>query len=403
MQKEEVFERTGVIEKVKPFLNTNIIKVFTGQRRVGKSFAMKQIADYVDSENANIIFIDLEQFRFSKIKTDAELYDFIESKIEKGKENYLFIDEIQNVHGFENVLRNYISTQECEVFVTGSNAKMLSGDLATFIAGRYIEIPVHALSYREFLEFHKRNDSDESLMDYLHFGGLPFLIHIELTEENVFQYLSDVYSTVLVKDIVQRENIRNIEFLQTLASYIADNVGSLFSANNISKYLKSQNIQISTPAIISYLNAFCNAHLIHRAQRADVCGLKIFESGEKYYFEDLGLRNALVGYDFQKDAGKLVENAVFNHLLRLGFDVFVGKLDDKEVDFIAKKANRKIYVQASYLVVDEKTTEREMRVLESINDNYPKYIVCMNPLMTHSNTNGIEFYHLRTFLLKEDF
>lgn len=403
MVKDGVLYRVKYINQVKPFVGKNIIKVITGQRRVGKSFLLKQIArEIVENDSgANIIFLNLEDFEFRKINTDESLYEFIEERIRTGFNNYLFIDEVQNVRGFESVLKNYVSKNTCDVFVTGSNGKMLSGDLATYLSGRYIEIPVHPLSYGEFLEIHGLINSDESLISFLHFGGLPYLKNLVLNEEIVFEYLKNVSSTVLLKDVIQHENIRNADFLQLLSVFIADNLGNIFSANNISRFLKSQNININVAQIINYIGAFENAHLVNRVKRTEVNGFKIFEVGEKIYFEDLGLRNSLVGFNFSKDIGKLMENAVYNHLSFCGFKIFVGRLGETEIDFVAEKNGKKVYVQVCYLVTEE-NRKREFGNLEKVADNYEKYVVSMNPLLQESNVNGIIHIHLKDFLLKKD-
>ena len=280
---------------------------------------------------------------------------------------------------------------------------MLSGELATYLSGRYIEFHIHSLSYPEFLLFHQLPDDQQSLTKYLTYGGLPYLSRLELNDEMAFEYLRNVYSTILLKDVVKRERIRNIDFLETLAIYTADNIGNLFSANNISKYLKSQRVDISTLQVINYLKALSNAFLIHKVGRIEINGLKKFEIGEKYFFEDIGLRNSQIGFDLQRDIHKLIENAIYLHLSILQYEIYVGQQDGLEIDFVALKQGKKIYVQATYLIVDEKTKEREFGNLLAIPDNYPKYVVSLNPLNTGSNIEGIQHLHLADFLKKQDF
>jgi hypothetical protein len=345
--------------------------------------------------------MEYEEFRM--IHNDQDLSQYLKTQINPAKDNYLFIDEIQDIDHFEHTLRDLQAKDSCDIFCTGSNAKMLSGELATYLSGRYIEFHIHSLSYPEFLLFHQLPDDQQSLTKYLTYGGLPYLSRLELNDEMAFEYLRNVYSTILLKDVVKREGIRNIDFLETLAIYTADNIGNLFSANNISKYLKSQRVDISTLQVINYLKALSNAFLIHKVGRIEINGLKKFEIGEKYYFEDIGLRNSQIGFDLQRDIHKLIENAIYLHLSILQYEIYVGQQDGLEIDFVALKQGKKIYVQATYLIVDEKTKEREFGNLLAIPDNYPKYVVSLNPLNTGSNIEGIQHLHLADFLKKQDF
>jgi predicted AAA+ superfamily ATPase len=246
-------------------------------------------------------------------------------------------------------------------------------------------------------------DDDNSLSLFLTYGGLPHLSLLSLTDEIAFEYLRNVYSTILLKDVIARENIRNIAFLEVLVAYISENVGNLFSASNISKFLKSQRTDISTTLIISYLNALCNAFIINKAQRIDIKGLRRFEIGEKYYFEDLGIRNCIRGFDFGRDIHKLMENVVYQHLNSLGYIVYVGKLNGWEIDFVGLKEGKKVYVQVAYLLSNEETREREFGNLLKIKDNFPKYVVTMDSLNRGSNFEGIIHLHLREFLKTEKF
>lgn len=408
VKEDETFSRPYYIKRLETFAEKNIIKVLTGQRRVGKSCIMKDFAAHLRTENpdSNVIYIDKENFAFRDINDAASLYDYVESKLEKSKKNYLFIDEVQEIQEFEKALRSFHNTNSADIYVTGSNAKMLSSDIATLLSGRYVEIDVHPLSFLEFLEFNHKENSDENLMKYLKFGGLPYLIHLEQNDAVVFEYLKNVYSTILLKDIVQREKIRNVDFLEILSAYVAENIGSLFSATNISKFLKSQKVNISPAVVINYLKAFCDAHFVSKVERAEISGLKKFEVGQKFYFEDTGLRNCITGFDFSRDIGKILENAVFNHLLRQGWEIFVGYAGangNNEIDFAATKNDggetKKMYVQVCYLLTDE-NSKREFGNLEKINDNFPKYVVSMNPGLSESSHNGIAHVHLRKFLEK---
>lgn len=399
--KMEYIRRDSYVERIRPYIGKPIIKVLTGQRRVGKSCIMLQLCDEVKTldESANTIYINCELEEFRSIKTSADLYAYVDSRLTKGNNNYLLIDEVQEVDAFQDALRSLLAEHKCDIYCTGSNAHILSSELATFLSGRYMEFDIHSLSYKEFLQFHSIENTGDSLMKYLTFGGMPFLINLELSREQVYEYLSNVYSTILLKDVVAKEKIRNVSFLENLVAYVADNVGSLFSSNNISKYLKSQRVQITPQLVISYLKGLTNAFIIHKVQRADVGGLKIFEIGEKYYFEDLGLRNMIRGGSVANDVHKLMENAVYLHLLQQGYKVFVGRLGEKEIDFMADRNGKRIYVQVALTAMDEKTREREFGNLMEIKDNYPKYVVTLNDMIIGDDYKGISYCNLREFLL----
>jgi len=396
--------RPTYTDKITPFIGKQIIKVFTGQRRVGKSYIMKQIADIIKTENqqANIIFINCELEEFHPIKHYTDLLEYIKVHLSKEKKNFLFIDEVQEINSFQLALRSLLAENKCDIYCTGSNAKMLSGELATYLSGRYIEVPVHSLSFTEFLIFHKLGTTFESLLKYLNYGGMPYLVNIGLVDEIPFEYINSVYTTILLKDVVMRENIRNVSFLENLVQYLADNVGNLFSANNISKFLKSQQIAISSQLTINYLAALCNAYFIYKVQRTDVNGLKIFEIGEKYYFEDLGLRNAIVGFNKRKDLHKILENAVYLHLIQLGYRVSVGKSGSNEIDFVADKNGKRVYIQACLQMTEPQTEQREFGNLISISDNYPKYVITLNDILIGQNYKGIIQLNLLEFLLNKE-
>ena len=299
------------------------------------------------------------------------------------------------------VLRSLLAEEKCDIFCTGSNAQMLSGELATHLAGRSVSFDVHSLSYREFLTFHRLEAGQESLRKYLTFGGMPYLAHIGLEADVPFEYLRSVYSTILLKDTVAREKIRNVHFLEDLVAYLADNIGNLFSANNISKFLKSQRVDLSPQVTLNYLRALSNAYLIHRVSRAEVGGLKIFETGEKFYFEDIGISHAIRGFNFRRDIHKVMENAVYLHLIQQGYSVHVGQLKEQEIDFVADKSGDKLYVQVSLSVADEKTATREFGNLLAVQDNYPKYVVTLNDIILGDNQEGIRHMNLEEFLLNE--
>ncbi len=393
-------KRPLYIDRIKPFIGKQIIKVLTGQRRVGKSYIMLQLIDEIKliHSDAHIIYLNLELHEFDSIRTHEALYQYVDTSLRPEMRNFLLIDELQEVKSFELCLRSLLAESKCDIICTGSNAQMLSGELATTLSGRYIQFPVYSLSYTEFLEFHNLENSSESLIQYLKLGGMPYLMHTGLDQDVVFEYLKNVNSTILLKDVVARENIRNIAFLENLIAFLADNTGNIFSALNISKYLKSQQQNVPTQTVLNYLRALTNAFYIHKVQRANVKGLKIFEVGDKYFFEDLGLRNATRSFDYRSDVNKLMENVVFLHLKRNNYTVFVGKLGDKEIDFMAERNGQRIYVQVAYMLIDQKTIDREFSNLMAIEDNYPKYVVTMDEISAGSDFKGIRQVHLRDFL-----
>lgn len=392
--------RQNYLEKIERYLGKDTIVILTGQRRVGKSYILRLFRDKVGKDaGANVIFIDKEKHEFDDIKTYKDLNAYIDRHRNKAKKNYILIDEIQDVEEFERSVRSYYEEPDIEIVVTGSNSKMLSSDLSTLIGGRYKEIYVQALSYEEFMLFHQLTDSDETLTKYIQFGGLPGLVKMGLDEQDAREYQLDVYHTVLLKDVIMRNKIRNVPFLENLVRFLADNSGKIISANSIAKYMKSQGDSVTSTAIINYIKFLNDAYLIHKVNRYDIHGKKLFESNDKFYFEDNGLRNALAGGSREGDVEKVIENIVYNHLVRLGYDVTVGQLQACEIDFVCKKANgQSLYVQASYIIADEYTREREFGNLQAIKDNYPKYVISMTPLISRQDSNGIIHLHLRRFL-----
>ena len=401
---EKLIAREKYVEKIRAFIGKNVIKILTGQRRVGKSYILLQLMDEIKNSvvGANIIYINLELERFRYLKTSKDLYVYVNAElVGNNLLNYLFIDEIQEIVDFQNAIRSLLAEQKCDIFITGSNANLLSGELATSLSGRYVNFEIHSLSYKEFQRFHNLDNSQQTLEKYLTYGGLPFLKNLELSDNQSFEYLRNVYSTILLRDVVAREKIRNIAFLENLVACLADNVGSLFSALSISKYLKNQRVDISTQVIINYLRTLANSFFVHKAVRSDVAGMKIFEIGEKYYFEDLGLRNVISGFNALKDMAKIVENAVYLHLIQCGYKVFVGRIGNREIDFVCEKDGIKIYVQVSLSIMDEKTREREFGSLLLIQDNYAKYVVTLNDIHIGNNYKGIQCLNLRDFLETE--
>jgi predicted AAA+ superfamily ATPase len=397
-KKDQILVRQHYIDRIKPFINQSLIKVLVGQRRVGKSYVLLQLMEYIKNltPNANIIYINKEDLLFRSLQTGIDLYDFIQSKRSKKGMNYIFVDEIQDIKNFEDGLRSLLLNKKNDIYITGSNAKLLSSDLAGHLSGRYIEFEIHSLAYSEFLQFHKLKADEKSFENYLKFGGLPYLIHLELKENIVFDYIKSVYSTILYRDVVNRYSIRNIQFLERLSEYLAQQIGSLFSAKSISDYLKSQQVNIPSNLVQTYAGYLASACLLHRVERYNITGKRKFEIGEKYYFEDLGIRNAMVGYS-PADRAKLLENIVYNHLKFKGYEITVGVLGDKEVDFIAEKNNEIQYFQVALRLSDEQTVEREFGNLLAIKDNYPKHIVTKD-FFSGNTYKGIKHWDILTFL-----
>lgn len=400
-----ILVRQHYLDKIEKYLGKDTIIVLTGQRRVGKSYTLRMVRDIkAKDEHNNIIYIDKEKKAFDHIKNYQDLNTHIDAHYQTGKMNYILIDEIQEIEEFERSVRSYITEPDAEVIVTGSNAKMLSNELSTIIGGRYKEIYVHSLSYKEFLQFHNLKDGDDALAKYIQFGGLPGLLKMGLDEDDAMEYQKDVLNTVLLKDVISRNNIRNVSFLENLTNFIADNIGKIISASSISKYMKSQGTNVSSDTIIDYTQYLENAYIIHKVNRYDIHGKRLFESNDKFYFEDHGLRNAQTEGTREGDIEKVVENIVYQHLISLGYKVNVGQLQAGEIDFVCTKkaGSQRIYVQAAYLIANDETREREFGNLHKIKDNYPKYVVSMTPGVTRSDDNGVTHLHLRNFLMLEN-
>lgn len=392
--------RQSYLDKIEHHLGKDTIIILTGQRRIGKSYILRLFKDKVSKEaGANVIFIDKEKHEYDEIKTYRDLNAYIDERRNKAMKNYILVDEIQDIEEFEKSVRSYYEEPDVEIVVTGSNSKMLSRDLSTLIGGRYKEIYIQALSYEEFMLFHQLSDSDDTLAKYIQFGGLPGLVKMGLDEQDAREYQLDVYHTVLLKDVIMRNQIRNVPFLENLVRFLADNTGKIISANSIAKYMKSQGDRITSTVIINYTKFLCEAYLIHKVNRYDIHGKKLFESNDKFYFEDNGLRNTLAGGSREGDVEKVIESIIYNHLVRLGYEVTVGQLQAGEIDFVCKKPEgQRVYVQASYIISDEATREREFGNLRAIKDNYPKYVISMTPLVGRQDSDGITHIHLRRFL-----
>lgn len=401
----DIIERKTYLSHILSHLNRGMMIILIGQRRVGKSFMLRQLKNRLENDRptANVIYVNKELREFSQITEANELYDYVSPKLSDDGENYLLIDEVQDINGYENALRSLQAEDRCQIIATGSNAYVFSSELSTRLGGRYIEIPVYSLSYREFLEFHELTDADESLHDYLRVGGLPGLrlydIHDEIT---VRDYLQGVYNTILMRDVIAREKIRNITFIENLSRFIADNTGKLISTNSIVRFMKSQGEKISDNITAAYISHLCKALIINPVARYDIHGKKLFEQIYKYYFADHGLRNYLCGFNLRSSIEKVMENAVYLHLLTQSYKVTVGILRAGEIDFVASRGDKTIYVQVVYLLASDETIGREFENLAAIKDNYPKYVVSMDPVSGNlAEYPGIHHVHLREFLKKD--
>lgn len=392
-------KRDGYIARIIPFMRKPLIKVLTGQRRVGKSYLLFQLMEQVQNEDpdAHIIYINREDMEFDFMRTAADLNNYILANRKEGVRNYIFIDEIQDISEFEKALRSLLLDESNDIYITGSNARLLSGELATYLSGRYVEFKVYSLAYTEFLQFHELENNAASYDLYTRYGGLPYLINLELNDDVVNEYLKSIYSTIVFRDVVSRYNLRNTAFLERLIQFLSENIGSLFSAKNISDYLKSQHTQISVNQIQHYVEYLTNAFLIHRVGRYDLIGKRFFEIGEKYYFENMGIRNVIIGYRLQ-DRAKILENIVYNHLLYRGYAIKVGMSASSEIDFVCEKGAEKLYVQATLKLDSETTIEREFGNLLKVQDNYPKIVVSEDEFRGNSY-EGIKHVFIRDFLL----
>lgn len=399
MKIPEFYKRELYLDRIKPFVNTQMIKVLTGQRRVGKSFLIFQLMDYIrlSYPSSDLIYINKELFEFDGLKDYSDLVNYVTQKRNNLNDKcFLFIDEVQDITNFEKALRHFFAEGGYDIYCTGSNANMLSGELATYLSGRYIEFKVYSLTYNEFLQFHKLEDSSDSFTKFYKFGGLPYLINLPFNELLVSDYLRSIYDTIILKDVVNRYNIRNVRQLQDLTIYLADTIGNLFSANKISEYLKSQRVDLPPKTILEYLTYLNNAYFVKRLRPADIQGKRQFQIGEKYYFEDLGIRHAIRPFR-PNDIGQVLENIVCHHLLVNGYNLSVGRDGDREIDFVGEKDGEKIYVQVAYSVMDPKTYEREFGNLLAIKDNYPKMVITMDEL-EGSSYEGIKQIPIRKFL-----
>lgn len=404
-----MIKRENYINEIKKFMNKPIIKVITGMRRSGKSIILKLLSqELIENgvEEKNIIEINFESLMFSELTEFKKLYTYIMEKAQElqGKV-YIFLDEIQEVEHWEKAINSLMVDLNCDIYITGSNANLLSSELATYIAGRYVEIKVYPLSFKEYIEFAKVENPSQTLSkeeyfeQYLKFGGLPAIHNFDYDRDTIYQYLEDIYNSVLLKDVIARNRIRDIELLERIVLYVLENIGNTFSAKNISDFLKSQGRKLSRETVYNYLKALESAYIISRVQRYDIKGKAILETQEKFYLTDLGLRHTKLGYRANDIAGYL-ENIIYLELLRRKYIVNIGKLGTKEIDFIGTLRDEKLYIQVTYLLASPETIEREFSPLKSVQDNYPKYVLSMDNLEKY-NIDGIVREKIIDFLLNE--
>ena len=403
-----MIQRERYINNIKPFIGKDIVKVLTGIRRSGKSVMLRLIQEEIQRQGVGetqFISFNFESMENADFCTASSLYQELKRRIAliQGKV-YLFFDEIQEVEQWEKCINSARVDFDCDIYITGSNAKLLSGELASYLGGRYVEFVVFPFSFEEYLESIKQENKDTSVTEefknYLEMGGMPFLVNLRYDKEASLQYLRDVYNSVLLKDVVQHNNIRDVELLERMILYFLDNVGHSFSARSISNYLKQENRKVSAETILNYIKACCDAYLFMKLRREDLQGKKILSVNEKYYSVDHGLREAILGTN-TRNIDQVLENIVCVELLRRGYTVTIGKNGEKEIDFIAKKNKDKLYIQVAYLLAGSETIEREFGIYDSVRDHYPKYVLSLDEL--DMSRNGIKHLNIRDFLLSKEY
>ena len=393
-------ERKEYIDKIKPFINKPVIKVITGMRRVGKSTFLKIISQKIlkDIEESNKIYLNFETLELLKIKTDIELVEYLNPLL-KDKKNkvYMFFDEIQLVKNWERVINALRVDENYDIYITGSNSSLMSSKISTLLSGRYIQIEIQPFNFREFLKLYSDKNLvyEELFKKYINIGGIPFLKYFDLDENSCAKYLQDLYNTVIVKDVIEYNKVRDVDMFNRILTYVFENIGQTFSSRSIQKFLKNENRNISVDTILNYLEYAKSAYIIKKVPRYDVVGKKILSVDEKYFITDHGLRYAK-GFSNEKNIERILENIVYIELLSRGYKVNIGRVNDKEIDFIAVKGDKKEYYQVSYLLETEETRNREFGVYQKVNDNYPKYVLSMDKM--NFSQNGIIHLNIIQFL-----
>ena len=401
-----MIKRETYMERIRPFIGSDLIKVMTGIRRAGKSVMLELIqAELLESGvSSNQFFtINFEDMRYANLLNAADLHTEILRRADtiQGKA-YLFFDEIQEVQGWEKCVNSLRVALDCDIYITGSNAKLLSGELATYLGGRYVEFVIYPFSFAEFINLYRETDASvsvqQSFQRYLLAGGMPYLSNIHFAAEPSRQYLFDLFNSVQLKDIVKRNGIRDVDLLERIIAYVMANIGTTFSASSLVKFFKSERRSVSVDTVLNYIKYCCDAYLFYQVKREDLQGKQILATNEKYYIADHGIREAVYGGNLQS-INLILENIVYLELLRRGYTVTVGKVGDREIDFVCDKQGERLYVQVAYLLADENTIKREFGVYDAIKDNFPKYVVTMDEL--DMSRNGIKHRNIRDFLTAE--
>jgi len=397
------------MEKIRIFIDKPVIKVITGMRRSGKSVILKLLREELLKNKVlqeNIIYLDFESMGTIPLANTDELYSYVINNAHKTKDRlYIMLDEIQQIQGWEKVIASLRIDINCDIYITGSNSGLLSTDIAAALAGRYVQIRIHPLSFAEHLDFtaamgeDSGKDNNRQFLEFLRYGGLPGIHEMNINTSAVYPYLLDIYNSVLLKDVISRYHIRDIELLERTVHFLMNNVGNIFSAKRISDFLKNQNRRLSVETIYNYLDALESAFLIHKVSRWDIKGKRILETLEKYYFEDFGIKNALLGYSENSISG-LLENIVYLELRRRGYDVYIGQGVNYEIDFIVVRRDETAYFQVTYLLASPETIEREFSPLLSINDNFPKYVLSLDEV--NFSRQGIQHLNIRDWLLDDN-
>ncbi len=402
-----MISRPIYIEQLKSFINKPQIKIITGIRRSGKSTVLHLLKQALINGGVNedqVISVNFESFAYAELTTAPKLYQYVKEKIQQDQKSYLLLDEIQEVDSWEKAVNSFLVDFDVDIYLTGSNSHLLSSELATYLAGRYVEIPVFTLSFREFLNFRNHYFPDEdtpstTFAHYLRMGGFPVIHTVNYDEETTYKVVRDIYSSVILRDTVQRHKIRDIELLERVVRYAFDNIGNTFSGKNVADYFKNQQRKMDINTIYNYLNALEAAFILYRVPRYDIKGKEILKTQEKFYAGDVSLVYATMGNRDRMIAG-ILENIVFLELKRRGFQVYVGKLDNKEIDFIAEKQGEKIYVQVAYKLESKQTVDREFSPLLSVDDHYPKYVVTMDDFWKDA-IDGVKHILIPDFLLTQ--
>lgn len=401
-------KRDAYIEKLKTFIGKPIIKIITGIRRSGKSTVLKLLTEEVIKtgvKTSEIIYFNFESFANSHLTSSKSLYEEVKNKITTSKKYYLLFDEIQEVHQWEKAVNSFLVDFDVDIYITGSNSHLLSSELSTFLAGRYVEIPIYTLSFFEFLDF-KRSYSEimgnklSLFVEYLRKGGFPVIHTLDYDEETAYKVVSDIYDSVILRDTVQRHKIRDIELLNRVIQYTFDNLGNTFSGKNVADYFKSQQRKIDINTVYNYLSALESAFILYRVSRYDLKGKEILKTQEKFFLADISLLYATMGYRDRMISGVL-ENLIFLELKRRAFKVFIGKFDNREIDFVAERKNQKIYIQVAYKLESQQTIDREFSALIALSDHFPKYVVTMDDFFTDT-IEGVKHMHISDFLLSKD-